>query len=292
MLRVQPSPDREPRRGRRARHPRAPRARDRGRRRLLDRRRGRAPHAARRPRRLHRPAAGRPRATCKIPSIIAAATTTRCEAVHPGWGFLAENPAFAEACAENDLVFVGPTAETMTRMGDKAAAKQEMAAAGVPVVPGTLAATTLEEARAAADEVGYPVLLKAVGGRRGKGHAPRSRARRARGRVPDRRGRGAGRVRRPGALHREGDRPGAARRDPGARGRAGRRPHPRRARVLDPAPAPEADRGVAVARRSTPRRASRDGGRGRAGRARGRATGTPGRSSSCSAPTGRSTSSS
>jgi acetyl-CoA carboxylase, biotin carboxylase subunit len=105
----------------------------------------------------------------KIPSVIAAATTTRCEAVHPGWGFLAENPAFAEACAENDLVFVGPSSETMARMGDKAAAKQEMDTAGVPVVPGTLAATTIEEARAAADESGYPVLLKAVAGGGGKG---------------------------------------------------------------------------------------------------------------------------
>jgi acetyl-CoA carboxylase, biotin carboxylase subunit len=66
-------------------------------------------------------------------------------------------------------VFVGPTSETMTRMGDKAAAKKEMDAAGVPVVPGTLAATTLEEARTAADEAGFPVLLKAVAGGGGKG---------------------------------------------------------------------------------------------------------------------------
>jgi acetyl-CoA carboxylase biotin carboxylase subunit len=105
----------------------------------------------------------------RIPSVIAAATTTRCDAVHPGWGFLAENPAFVAACLDNDLVFVGPTAETMARMGDKAAAKQEMVAAGVPVVPGTERATTLDGARAAADETGYPVLLKAVAGGGGKG---------------------------------------------------------------------------------------------------------------------------
>ena len=55
----------------------------------------------------------------QIPSLIAAATTTGCEAVHPGWGFLAENPAFVEACADNDLVFVGPGADVMARMGDK-----------------------------------------------------------------------------------------------------------------------------------------------------------------------------
>jgi acetyl-CoA carboxylase biotin carboxylase subunit len=104
-----------------------------------------------------------------IPSIVAAATTTGCEAVHPGWGFLAENPAFVEACADNDLVFIGPSAETMARMGDKVQAKAEMRAAEVPVVPGTEGATTLEEARTAADEAGYPVLLKAAAGGGGKG---------------------------------------------------------------------------------------------------------------------------
>ncbi|MEP6910531.1 MAG: acetyl-CoA carboxylase biotin carboxylase subunit [Actinomycetota bacterium] len=105
----------------------------------------------------------------RIPSIIAAATTTRCDAVHPGWGFLAENPAFVEACLDNELVFVGPSAETMARMGDKAVAKHELAAAGIPVVPGTEGATTIEDAGAAAEEVGYPVLLKAVAGGGGKG---------------------------------------------------------------------------------------------------------------------------
>jgi acetyl-CoA carboxylase biotin carboxylase subunit len=115
---------------------------------------------------------GPPQATesyLKIPSLVAAATTTGCEAVHPGWGFLAENPAFVEACADNDLVFVGPTAETMARMGDKVQAKAEMAAADVPLVPGTEGATTVDEARAAAAAVGYPVLLKASAGGGGKG---------------------------------------------------------------------------------------------------------------------------
>src|ERR671937_1108757 len=55
----------------------------------------------------------------KIPSLVAAAETTGCEAVHPGWGFVAENPAFVRACADNDIVFIGPTAATMARMGDK-----------------------------------------------------------------------------------------------------------------------------------------------------------------------------
>jgi len=105
----------------------------------------------------------------RIPALIAAATTTGCEAVHPGYGFLAENPAFVEACADNDLVFVGPSAETMARMGDKVQAKAEMGAADVPLVPGTEGTTTVDEAEAAAQGVGYPVLLKAAAGGGGKG---------------------------------------------------------------------------------------------------------------------------
>ena len=104
----------------------------------------------------------------RIPSVIAAATTTGCEAVHPGWGFLAENPAFAEACADNDLVFVGPTPEVMARMGNKASARDEMGAAGVPLVPGTAPVTAGEVGRAA-DGLGYPVLVKAAAGGGGKG---------------------------------------------------------------------------------------------------------------------------
>jgi acetyl-CoA carboxylase biotin carboxylase subunit len=105
----------------------------------------------------------------RIPSIVAAAVTTGCEAVHPGYGFLAENPAFVEACADNDLVFVGPTAAVMRTMGDKVAARLAMREAGVPVVPGTDGATSIEAARVAADELGYPILLKAAAGGGGKG---------------------------------------------------------------------------------------------------------------------------
>jgi acetyl-CoA carboxylase biotin carboxylase subunit len=104
-----------------------------------------------------------------IPSLIAAASTTGCEAVHPGWGFLAENAAFARACDENDLVFIGPTPEVMERMGDKARAKHELGAAGVPLVPGTEGSATVAQAKTAADELGYPVLLKAAAGGGGKG---------------------------------------------------------------------------------------------------------------------------
>jgi acetyl-CoA carboxylase, biotin carboxylase subunit len=103
-----------------------------------------------------------------IPSIVAAAQTSGCEAVHPGWGFLAENPAFVRACDDNELVFVGPGAEVMARMGDKVDAKRELGAAGIPLVPGAETAS-LDEARAAAEDVGYPVLLKARAGGGGKG---------------------------------------------------------------------------------------------------------------------------
>jgi acetyl-CoA carboxylase biotin carboxylase subunit len=104
-----------------------------------------------------------------IPSIVAAATTTGCQAVHPGYGFLSENPAFVEACADNDLVFVGPPAHVMTEMGDKIAARRAMRAAGVPTVPGTDGATSVAAGRVTADEIGYPVLLKAAAGGGGRG---------------------------------------------------------------------------------------------------------------------------
>jgi acetyl-CoA carboxylase biotin carboxylase subunit len=104
-----------------------------------------------------------------IPSIIAAANTTGCEAVHPGYGFLSENDEFVHACEDNDLVFIGPPADVMARMGDKAQAKAEMRAAGVPLVPGVEGTASAAEARAAADELGYPVLLKAAAGGGGRG---------------------------------------------------------------------------------------------------------------------------
>jgi acetyl-CoA carboxylase biotin carboxylase subunit len=105
----------------------------------------------------------------KIPSVVAAAETTGCEAVHPGYGFLAENPAFAQACEASGITFIGPPAEVMERMGDKVRAKLELHAAGVPLVPGSDGAATLADARRAAAEAGYPVLLKASAGGGGKG---------------------------------------------------------------------------------------------------------------------------
>jgi acetyl-CoA carboxylase, biotin carboxylase subunit len=105
----------------------------------------------------------------KIPSVIAAATTTRCDAVHPGWGFLAENAAFAAACEDNDLVFIGPRPETIETMGDKIAAKAAVAEAGLPLVPGSNGAAALDDAKRLAEEVGFPVLLKAAAGGGGRG---------------------------------------------------------------------------------------------------------------------------
>ena len=105
-----------------------------------------------------------------MPALIAAAETTGCDAVHPGWGFLAENAGFVRACHDNDLVFVGPSAEAIELMGDKSRAKQTMRDAGVPLVAGS--ADRLDgpavAARLAA-EVGYPVLLKASAGGGGRG---------------------------------------------------------------------------------------------------------------------------
>jgi acetyl-CoA carboxylase, biotin carboxylase subunit len=104
-----------------------------------------------------------------IASVIAAGVTTGCQAVHPGYGFLAENPAFVEACVDNDLVFVGPDANVMAQMGDKVEAKAAMRAAGVPLVPGTEEATTLAQAKKLAPELGFPILLKAAAGGGGRG---------------------------------------------------------------------------------------------------------------------------
>ncbi len=120
----------------------------------------------------HAVCVGPPSATesyLRIPSVIAAAATTGCEAVHPGYGFLAENPAFVTACVENELVFVGPPADVMALMGDKISAKQTMRAADVPTVPGTEGATSASEVRSVAREIGFPLLLKATAGGGGKG---------------------------------------------------------------------------------------------------------------------------
>jgi acetyl-CoA carboxylase biotin carboxylase subunit len=105
-----------------------------------------------------------------IPSLIAAAEVTNADAIHPGYGFLAENATFAEICHDCNLIFVGPSPSAITRMGNKSVAKETMLAAGVPVVPGSNGiVATVEDARRVAHDVGFPVMLKAVAGGGGKG---------------------------------------------------------------------------------------------------------------------------
>jgi acetyl-CoA carboxylase, biotin carboxylase subunit len=104
-----------------------------------------------------------------IPSLIAAAVTTDSQAVHPGWGFLAENAAFAAACEDNNVTFVGPRPETIATMGDKVRAKETVAAAGLPLIPGSDGAATLGDVHAVAERLGFPLLLKASAGGGGRG---------------------------------------------------------------------------------------------------------------------------
>jgi acetyl-CoA carboxylase biotin carboxylase subunit len=109
------------------------------------------------------------RSYLNIPNIISTALVTGCDAVHPGYGFLSENARFAEICADHGLTFIGPRPSVIAAMGDKATAKRVMAQAGVATTPGTDILHSVREALAAADEIGYPVLLKATAGGGGKG---------------------------------------------------------------------------------------------------------------------------
>ncbi len=103
-------------------------------------------------------------------TLIEVAKMTGCDAIHPGYGFLSENAEFAKKCEENGIVFIGPSSEIISRMGDKQSARQLMIQNGVPVVPGSKELLgSLEEARKIAGEVGYPVMLKASAGGGGKG---------------------------------------------------------------------------------------------------------------------------
>ena len=105
-----------------------------------------------------------------IPHIIAAAEITNADAIHPGYGFLAENASFADMCEECGITFIGPTSEQIRMMGDKARAKKLMMEAGVPVTPGSEGIVPdLETARQMAEEIGYPVMIKATAGGGGKG---------------------------------------------------------------------------------------------------------------------------
>lgn len=106
----------------------------------------------------------------KVPNIIAAAEITNADAIHPGYGFLSENAEFVNICEVHNIIFIGPSAEAIRKMGDKSVAKETMRAAGVPVVPGSIGVVnSYDDVKKVADEIGFPLLLKAVAGGGGKG---------------------------------------------------------------------------------------------------------------------------
>jgi acetyl-CoA carboxylase, biotin carboxylase subunit len=105
-----------------------------------------------------------------IPNVIGAAKKTGADAIHPGYGFLSEDPFFAEICDSNGITFIGPRPDVMEKVGDKATARDLMQKAGLPLLPGTIEpVTTVDEAREIGDEIGYPVIIKAVAGGGGRG---------------------------------------------------------------------------------------------------------------------------
>ena len=104
-----------------------------------------------------------------IPRIIAAGEITNSDAIHPGYGFLAENAKFSKICKENGFTFIGPDAEIIDLMGDKVNARNAAKDAGVPIIPGSNTLSSVEEFLEIAEQIGYPVMLKAVAGGGGKG---------------------------------------------------------------------------------------------------------------------------
>jgi acetyl-CoA carboxylase biotin carboxylase subunit len=105
-----------------------------------------------------------------IPNIIGAAQKSGADAIHPGYGFLSEDPFFAEICTDNDITFIGPKPEVMESVGDKAIARNKMKEAGLPLLPGTVdPVQTVGEAQEVGDSIGYPVIIKAVAGGGGRG---------------------------------------------------------------------------------------------------------------------------
>ena len=109
------------------------------------------------------------RSYLNIPNIISTALVTHCDAIHPGYGFLAENARFAEICGDHGLTFIGPKPSVIALMGDKATAKRVVREAGVATTPGTDVLASVEEAHDAAGTIGYPLLLKATAGGGGRG---------------------------------------------------------------------------------------------------------------------------
>ena len=104
-----------------------------------------------------------------IDAVLRAAKDSRCDAVFPGYGFLAENPDFAEAVEREDMVFIGPSARVMRVLGDKIAARKALSSSGVPVTPGLEDAEDADQVIAFGEKVGWPVIIKAAAGGGGKG---------------------------------------------------------------------------------------------------------------------------
>jgi acetyl-CoA carboxylase, biotin carboxylase subunit len=114
------------------------------------------------------PATGR--SYLHIPNLVGAAQRTGADAIHPGYGFLSEDPYFAEICADHGITFIGPSPDVMSRMGNKATARELMSKAGLPLLPGTIEpVTTADEAKRIAEEIGFPIIIKAAAGGGGRG---------------------------------------------------------------------------------------------------------------------------
>ncbi len=109
------------------------------------------------------------RSYLNIPNIISTALVTNCDAIHPGYGFLAENARFAEICNDHGLTFIGPKPSVIALMGDKATAKRVVREAGVATTPGSDVLASVDDAYEAAASIGYPFLLKATAGGGGRG---------------------------------------------------------------------------------------------------------------------------
>ena len=205
-----------------------------------------------------------------ISAIVSAAEITEADAIHPGYGFLSENAYFAEILHDCNIAFIGPSPDAIRKMGDKSLARRTVAAAGVPTVPGSPGPVdSVDEALAFARKAGYPVILKASAGGGGRGNARGAGRARALRRVRNRARRGREGVRQRRGLSREVPREPAPRRVPGLRRLPGKHPPSRRARMLDPAPAPEADRGGALGRARGGPAAAHGGGRDRGREVRG-----------------------
>ena len=202
--------------------------------------------------------------------IVDAIKKTGADAVHPGYGFLSENADFAEAVAAAGATFIGPPPAAIRAMGGKTSARALMQARGRAGRPRrqrrgrARVRRRAAAAKAAAARIGYPVMLKAAAGGGGRGMRLVDGEDKLEAALAGAQREAKARVRRRHHLPREGDRPAAPHRDPGVRRRARQRRPPVRARLLDPAPQPEGDRGVAVARDR--RRAARADGRGRGAR--------------------------